>query len=478
MDLRQYSQALKKFWWAIAIPVVVLGVLGTLRTLRTDPIYRGSVTFFVRTTGDVNTNSQFAGDQFAQRRVNSYVALLGTDRMAQMILDATDLDLSLGQISHMIGATGDVNTVLLTATVTSGSEELTDTVTKATSTEFVKLVDQVENSAVGESAVNVEVVSGPHTSKVTPNKYNNTVVFATIGLLIGLGLALILELSDTAVRSDEQAIALSAGPVLGRIPMDKTADNAPLITEQEKFSIRAEAFRQLRTNLQFINVDRAVQVLAITSSIPADGKTSVSANLALTVAAAGQRVLAIEADLRRPKLASLFGLERSVGLTDVLTGNVDVDDVLQPWGRTGLTVLPGGEIPPNPSELLGSDAMLSLLTRLRSRFDLIILDLPPLLPVTDAAVAATRADGALLVIRYGKTTRQQVAASIEALSVVGAPILGSAFTRTPTKSSRYVTYEYSYAPERPLDRRPNRSLVGSWRRTRPTRLEGQSSLSS
>lgn len=467
MNLRQYSQALKKFWWAVLIPAVLIGALGAFRTLRTDPIYRGSVTFFVRTTGDVNSNSQFAGDQFAQRRVNSYVALLSTERMAQMILDATDLDLTTRQIAKMISASGDINTVLLTATVTAESEKLAEVVSQAISTEFVNLVDQVENSGTDGSAVNVEVVSGPQTVKIVASRYSSTVILGAVGLLVGLGLALVLELSDTAVRSDEQAVALSAGPVLGRIPLDKNAEIVPLITDSDQFSARSEAFRQLRTNLQFVNIDKAVQVLAVTSSIPAEGKTSVSANLGVTMAAAGYQVLVIEADLRRPKLASLFDLERSVGLTDVLTGRAEVGQVLQTWGSTGVTVLPGGEIPPNPSELLGSDAMLHLLTKLRTKFDMIILDLPPLLPVTDAAVAATRSDGVLLIIRHGKTSRQQVAASVEALSVVGAPIVGSALTRTPVKSSRYATYEYTYAPENTAMDRSKLSL-SVLRRSRPT----------
>lgn len=444
MDLRQYIQTLKKYWWAVLAPVVLFGAVALFSLARVDPVYRGAITFFVRTTTDSNSgNNQFAGDQFAQRRVNSYVALLGTERMAKLVLDVSDLDMSPGEVSGMIGATGDTNTVLLTATVTSGSRSLTEKTSNAVAKAFPMLVNQVENPAGGAPSVSVEVVSGPQVGMVSARKTEKLTVYLLAGLFAGLGLAMGIHVLDTGVASDEQLIALSAGPVLGRLPKDKNAITSPLLTNDDSFAPRAEAFRQLRTNLQFINVDHPVQVIVVTSSLPGEGKSTLTANLGLAMAAAGQSVLLIEADLRRPLLADLFGIERAVGLTDVLAGRVKVQDVLQPWGTKGLTILPSGVIPPNPSELLGSDAMVRLLHQLRGHFDMILIDTPPLLPVTDAAIAATRADGALLVVRHHKTTRQQVAASIESLRVIGAPILGSALTNTPTKSSRYQSYGYS-----------------------------------
>lgn len=448
MDLRQYLQALRKFWWVIVLSTVLAATFGVVNVSRLDPVYRGSTTFFVRTVGDANTNSQFAGDQFAQRRVNSYVALLSTERMATMIIDKAELDMEPRAVSGMISASGDINTVLLTATVTSSSRELADRVNQAVSTEFVELVNTVENTDVGSAGVNVEVVSGPEVRTVPQKKTEKVSLFVAIGLLVGFGAALLLELSDTAVRSEEQLVSLGAGPILGRIPFEKSFSTAPLVTDLDQFGARAEAFRQLRTNLNFINIGHPVKVISVTSAVPGEGKSSVSANLCISIAASGQRVLAIDADLRRPMMAELFGIEGAVGLTDVLAGNVSVDDVIQRWGRGGPFLLPGGGIPPNPSELLGSDAMLKLLEYLRLQFDMVVLDLPPILPVTDAVVAATQSDGALMVVRYGKTSRQQVAASVEALRVVGAPFLGSVLTRTPSKSSRYSAYSYaSYGPE-------------------------------
>ena len=443
MDLRRCLQAIRKFWWVILIPGLLGAAYGAFSVSREVPLYRASVTFFVTTTGDAaNLSAVAQGDQFAQRRVNSYVGLLSTERLANMVLEKSGLDGTPGKIIAMIDASGDINTVLLTATATSTSEEEAEAVATAIATEFPKVVDQVENEGTTSTAVSLELVSGP-TVKQVPTQPTFTVGLNTaIGLALGLVLALLLELRDNAVRSDQELEELGVGPVLGRIAMDRTTRDAPLVTAAASQSVRAESFRQLRTNLRFIDAESPVRTLVVTSSVAGEGKSVTSANLALTMSAADRRVLLIEADLRQPKLADYLGVERAVGLTDVLVGHVRPEDVLQPWGDNGLEVLPSGHLPPNPSELLGSDNMGRLMAELREQFDLIVLDTPPLLPVTDAAVAATQADGVLLIARWGKTTRQQIETSLQALQAVNARVLGSVLTMVPSgrSSFHYGTY--------------------------------------
>jgi capsular exopolysaccharide synthesis family protein len=449
MELRQYLRALRKYWWVIVIPTLVGSVIGVVMVSREVPQYRGAMTYFVRTVGETNANSQFAGDQFAQRRVNSYVGLLSTDRLANSIVERTGLEIDPGEVAGMISASGNVNTVLLTVNVTGTSEETVAAVSEALAVEFVNLVNQVENSGQMAAGVNVELVSGPSVSQVPSRPIMTVGPYGALGLAVGLAFALLLELRDTSVRTEEQVEQLGAAPVLARIPMDRSARDSPLITSDRSDSARAEAFRQLRTNLQFIDVERTVQVLVVTSSVPDEGKSSTTANLALALAAAQRRVLVIEADLRRPKVADYFGMERASGLTDVLVGRADVANVLQPWDER-LMVLPCGQVPPNPSELLGSATMAKLLESLRKQFDHIIIDTPPLLPVTDGAVVATRADGVVLVIRSGRTTRQQVSMSLRSLDAVGAATLGSVLTMTaPKRGSAYDTYRYGAAEQAP-----------------------------
>ena len=172
----------------------------------------------------------------------------------------------------------------------------------------------------------------------------------------------------------------------------------------------------LRTNLQFVDVDKDSKVFVVTSSLPAEGKTTTATNMAITLAQAGQRVLLIEADLRRPKVAENLRLETAVGLTTVLVGKIGLEDAIQEYAAVpNLSVLTSGAIPPNPAELLQSQAMAEVLVQLRKTFDVVIVDAPPLLPVTDAALLTAQSDGALLVVRHGKTTKEQVKHSMERL---------------------------------------------------------------
>lgn len=447
LDLRQYLQAVRKFWWVMLIPLVVGMGAGVLLSLRSEPVYRGSVTYFVKTLQDAGPNAAFQGDQFAQRRVNSYVALLSSDRLAASIVERSGVDLTPRQVSDAVGATGDLNTVLLTATVTTESRELTSTLTDALALEFVLLVDAVENPPGEDPSVNLEVVSGPTVQEVAPRRTLVIGFAAAVGLLIGLGLALLLELRDTSVRNEDQLIDAGAGPVLARIPLDRQIEHRPLALQSDGSSLRAEAFRQLRTNLQFIDLERSAQVVVVTSAIAGDGKSSTVANLSIALAAAGQRVLAIEADFRRPHLADHFDVERAVGLSDVLAGTTTLEQVVQPWGNSGVAVLPSGHLPPNPSELLGGERMARLIEKLRAEYDAVLIDTPPLVPVTDAAVLSTRADGVLLVVRCGRTSRHQLAAAVRSLSAVGAVVLGSVLSAVPGgRGSAYTAYQTTSNP--------------------------------
>jgi len=215
----------------------------------------------------------------------------------------------------------------------------------------------------------------------------------------------------------------------------------------------------------------------LTSSVAGEGKSTTACNLALTLASAGTRVILVEGDLRRPRVADYMGLEGAVGLTDVLIGRAALDDVLQPWGSSPLSVLTSGALPPNPSEMLSSAQMGELIASLRTRADMVLIDSPPLLPVTDAAVLTRECDGALLVVRQGRTTREQLTRSLEALRSVGARLLGTVLNMAATGGAHGYGYGYyagyyasrsdrprlasveppaSYAP----DRQRHRSRVG------------------
>jgi tyrosine-protein kinase len=284
-------------------------------------------------------------------------------------------------------------------------------------------------------------VSGPDVSVLPPRRALAVGIPGVLGVIAGLGLAWLLELRDKTIRSEAQLGALHPVPVLGMIPLDRRLRDAPRQRQLPVSTGGTESFRQLRTNLEFIDVGTRLQIIVVTSSVAAEGKTTTVTNLGAALVAAGKRVLIIEADLRRPSLNGYFGASRTLGLTDVVVGHAEIDDALQPVGFNGLTLLPSGQLPPNPSELVGTDAMVDLLESLRDRFDSIIIDTPPLLPVTDAAVLAAHADGVLVVARAGKTTRHQLMLAMRSLQAVGARVLGTVLNIAPSRrGSEYTSY--------------------------------------
>ena len=191
----------------------------------------------------------------------------------------------------------------------------------------------------------------------------------------------------------------------------------------------------------------------ISSSIPGEGKSTIAINLAVSLADAGARVILVDADLRRPSIAEYVGIEGGVGLTTVLIGRAEVEDVVQPLGKTSLDLLPAGQIPPNPSELLGSMAMAELLERLSASYDMVLLDSPPLLPVTDAVVLSNLAGGALVVVGVDRIHRPQLQQSLESLETAGAHLFGIVMNKIARREAAAYAYDSSYTSYPPKTRR-------------------------
>ena len=447
MDIRGWTRALRKYWWIVLVSVLIAVGIGVIVTIRTPAQYASTVTFFVRTPAE-QIGGAYQGDQFAQKRVNSYVQLMESQRLADMVIADTQLDLTVDDIIGKISAKGDLNTVLLTATVTDTSPSRSLAIAQALSKQFVDLVSTLETPPGSLTpTVTMEVTSAAaiNLNPVAPRPLINLGVALGLGLILGIALAMMRELLDTSVRSSDVLREITGSSVLATVPFDETAKKAPLIVDSHARSKRAESFRQLRTNLSFVHVDNPVKVVVVTSSVANEGKSSTATNMAVSFAEAGRKVLLVEGDLRRPRVAEYLGLEGSIGLTNVLAGQVKVDEALQKWGRGGLTVLPSGSIPPNPSELLGSQNMRDLLAAMKETFEIIIIDTPPLLPVTDGAIMAAHSDGAILVVRHGRTARNQVASALAALNAVESKLLGSVLNMAPTRGSEaygYRGYEY------------------------------------
>jgi capsular exopolysaccharide synthesis family protein len=449
MDVRDYLRAVRRHWW-LTVSAVVLGIgAGVGVTAMTPPEYAASVTFFVGTQTK-GVSDAYQGSLFSQQRIKSYADLLTSDRLAQAVVGREAAARSATQLQAAITATPVPDTVLLQATVTDRNRNRAVVLTRAVAESFVELVRTLETPPGSTTpTVWVEVVAGPRLADepVAPQPVRDIGLGLAVGLLLGIGAAVLREVLDTSVKSAGALAELTGTPVLSSVPIDSKARRAPLIVAGSAGSVRAEALRQLRTNLQFVNVDEPARTLVVTSAVPGEGKSTTACNLAIVFAEAGKRVVLVDADLRRPRLAEYLDVDGTIGVTNVLAGQATVQDALQEWGTSGVYVLPSGSVPPNPSELLGSRNMAALLEALRSGFDMVIVDTPPLLPVTDGALAATLVDGTVLVFRCGRTSAAQARSAAEALAAVDAKVLGCVLNMTPRKGEAGYAY-YGYEPLR------------------------------
>jgi capsular exopolysaccharide synthesis family protein len=451
MDLRDYLHAVRKRWWLVLGAVVIALGAAALMTEMTTPRYAASATFFVSAQTKGGVSDAYQGDLFSQQRVKSYVDLLTSDRLAKMVADAEPIGLTAEAVQSRVSAQSIPDTVLLRVTITDTDRARALQLTQTLAAQFAVLVQAIETPPGGSlPTVRVEVIAGPRlaAAPVAPQPMRNGGLAVVLGLLIGVGAASLREAMDTTVKTPEALSEVTEAPVLGVIPFDSRAKKAPLIIEGSSRSSRAEALRQLRTNLGFVNIDQVAQAVVVTSAILGEGKSTTACNLAIVLAEAGKRVAVVDADLRRPRVAEYFGLEGAVGLTNILARQVNLDTAMQQWGKTGVFVLPSGSTPPNPSELLSSRQMADLVASLKRTFDTVIIDTPPLLPVTDAAVLASMVDGMLLVTRCGKTTATQTRSAAAALVAANARLLGCVLNMTPAKGAGAYSY-YDYQPDAP-----------------------------
>jgi capsular exopolysaccharide synthesis family protein len=449
VDLRDLLGALRASWWLPVLGLILVAGAALGLSAAQTPLYASSTQFFVSTTASASSADVFQGSQFSQQRVASYTQVLDGRLLASRVIDRLDLDMSADELTNRITAGTVTDTVLINLTVTDPSPGRAKTIADALSAAFIERVDELETPRDGQpSLVKVEVSEEAQVSSApsSPQTQRNTALGGLLGLFVGAGLAVIRVKLDRSVKSGEVASELVGAPMVGAVLRDQALEKRHIV-ERGSTTRTAEDFRQLRNNLQFLNVDDPPRVIVISSALPSEGKTTAVVNLALALVDAKKSVMIVEADLRRPKVTRYLGLVGGVGLTNLLAGTAEVDEVIQAYGQGGLSVIAAGPTPPNPGELLASSHMAELLAQLRRTNDYVLIDAPPLLPVADSSGLAVHTDGVLLSVRYGATTRDQLAEAAATLDRVGARTLGVILNIVPPKAQTATAYGYGYSYE-------------------------------
>jgi capsular exopolysaccharide synthesis family protein len=306
--------------------------------------------------------------------------------------------------------------------------------------ELIASVDmlQIRSKATHDPVLLVWPALG--STKVAPRISNNMVVACILGLLLGIGLIMLQEYVDDRISSPEAARSLLGAPALGYVPL--VNDGSSLILDIGSAGFVLESYRVLRSNVQFATVDVPVLSLLVTSTVPSEGKSVTAANLAIALALDGKRVILVDTDLRRPTLHNKFNLQKLPGLTDVLRGTTGFEDALQETTIPGLRFLPAGPFPPNPAELLNSQAMRQLHVALKEDADIVIYDSPPCLATADAQVMSAMVDGVLYVMQFGVAKKSAVMHAFELLRQAHANVLGIVFNKIDLSSKRSNYYGY------------------------------------
>ncbi|WP_168165446.1 polysaccharide biosynthesis tyrosine autokinase, partial [Brachybacterium sp. HMSC06H03] len=458
MELQQYLTILKERWSTAAIAaVLVLAVVSTLTLTRT-PTYTATNRVFVQTEAGGSVSERSSGVNFASQQIITYADLAKTPIVLDPVIEELGLDLTADELADRISTTIPEDTLIIDITASSVDPEVASAIANATSESLRTQVSALEAptqeaAATGTTEEGLEAVpstvelteisaAATPSSPASPNIPRDLALGVLLTLLAGLAAAVVRDFLDNRVRRPADIEALYDLPVIGSIPSVHSSQNVALIAAQKPSSVQAEAYRELRTNLHFMLTADRMNTLLVTSSLSGEGKSSTAINLAQVLAQAGGRVLLVDADLRRPSLATELGLERTVGLTTVLIGDVELDDVTQPLETAGLDVLTSGPIPPNPSELLGSEAMRSLLEAASEAYDYVVVDTAPLLAVTDAVALSRFVDGSLVVAQSDRVKKQQLGEALAKMDSVDARVLGVVVNNAP----RDVRDVYTYLP--------------------------------
>lgn len=434
MTPQAYLHALRKRWWLIVGFTLLLAACGFVNAKTTTPMFASSTSSYATLSQAGSVSELVQGSAYTQNLMESFAILATTPAVLDPVIEDLELDTTPTRLANSLTATVPLNSFVIEIRATSADAEDAASVADGVATELATVVQRLApNTADGGATVSLETVAPATVPNYPyePNTRLEVMIWGGGGFVLGVLAALVWALADTRVRRERDIEAAARIPVLASIPKHrKSARRA--VSKPEV----GEAFRRVRANLAFLDADRDLNAIVITSPSAREGKTTAAIALARVLAEVQPRVLLIDCDLRKPTVAGQTGLLADAGLTNILIGQATLEDMVQPSGD--LDILTSGPVPPNPSQLVEGLAMEELIRRACERYDYVVIDSPPLLPVVDASVLARRVGGALMVARAGQTTRQKLGQAAQDLrAVIDAQAVGGILVGTDQAQSYY-----------------------------------------
>jgi succinoglycan biosynthesis transport protein ExoP len=437
LELGQYLQIARRWWWLIVVSTLIVAGVGFGASTMLSPVYSASTSLVVRVGG--STDTDYAAIYASEHLALTYTELLAKRPVIEEVAQTFGLDPR--ELEKQVEVQLAPQTLVIELTVKDNDPRLAAAIANEMVAAFIR-ISRESGSIRGKDLIVAESATQP-LEPDPPTRLHITLGAALLGFALATGAVFLLEYLDDTIKTPHdvsQMLGLVTLSAIGRLAKGEEE----LVVATQPFSPIAEAFRVLRTNIRFSSVDRPLRILLVTSPGTLEGKSITVANLAVAMAQAGLRVVAVDADLRYPRLHQLFDLDRRrEGLTRALLEG-SINGRLYPAQVEGLRVLPSGELPPNPAELMGSQHMQELLHGLAQQVDVVLIDSPPVLPVADATALAQAVDGVLLVLEAGHTRREAAWHAAESLRQVGANLVGVVLNAVPPHKGSYYSYHEAY----------------------------------
>ena len=452
MELIDYIHILRRRWLLIALVMIACVGGAAAATKLTTPTYQATSRLIINGSSAVSGADEVVSRQLAATRATAFAQIIPTAPAVQAALKEAEAKAGPFKPSGYpsVSASADGTDPFITVDVTDTDPRRAQAVANALPVVLPSVLTQLQQSPTTPHEIDMLQAASLPTTPTSPKPKENLIIGLALGLVLGVAAAFVVETLDRRLKDSADVEAASGLTALGVVPFEMPAE--PIPAKSQPNSVRAEAYRQVRTNLAFVSEKGPPKSVIVTSPASSEGKTSLAANLAITCARSGQRVVLVDADLRRPMVHTFLDMPEHQGLVHVLAGTIELSDALQSSEAGPMDVLVAGPVPTNPSELLGSETMLKTIRQLESSYDIVIIDTPPVLPVTDALLIGVNVDAVVVVARLGQTTRDRIRRTITALTQVKANIAGvvpnGAIQRED--SAYYYTYRYR-SKHRPPD---------------------------